>query len=802
MTEVGHKVFQSDIVVDKTDTTPALAYTIATAAELTASGDYIIICSALHGADSGTAGNNQRNMALYDNDVQLTGTQQRITPTLISATDGNPYSVCTRFTKAASGDVTLKIWNPDSQNVSAYGCEAILILLDDLIEGTDFLHVVNTTANSNVGPALESRAGMDLTVPADSTEKWMAFGFCRWDIDTVNVDIKQRIDDGGASVFEINRDSDNVNETFCALTPYPINGIATAKAVQIEYGGTDGTNDILHEELFLLRLGTFKKGDFAKGGSGTVVAASTYVEIEELAGFTANHTGDHCMIAGMIFNNADNTNLRSGRLTSQIGAEGEVVQSGNAARQIDSDDMADLIPVFHLAESAFTDSDALNFDIDAHDSVNATNETVASGFVSCFTWERKASKNMVGYAFRETLATDSENGTGYASFGAVTEHRILGSELDSNSEYILLCRCQHGGNTTGSENHYLKMHEVTGGLTENEQRIEPRRGSTNQGLPYGFMEKVTTDSSPNDFEIRGKTDGVVTTYCAGSWIMMIKLDDLNPNDWIYAADDTGDVSLSPTLADGVSIELDVGNWLIFAFARFDANSISHHMVFELDVGGLTRGHSQYQGEHTAELHCRLTAVPITLTSVTTVKIKYGVLAGEGSPDLLSNRIFAMRLDAFEDHAFVWDQGVTSINPHNTEKTVQALAYTTDTNDTRSWGIVAQATCDADNDQARYLLEARQGTTQLISQLSPGGGVNENEMNQHGTADESMWQVYGEITSHPDAVDLDLDLIIMDIDDPGNGQVDESFICAWTWQLKERFFLPYYSARVKNINLRM
>lgn len=383
MAEVGHHVFVSNTTTSTTSTTVTTAHTLGTlTTELVGGGDYLLILSAIVGTDSGTQ-NNNRNFVVRDNGVALAGTEGRYEPLVQSDGYGHPYSFAKRFTKNASGNVTLDYYNPDAAQTTVQSVEAIFIRLDDLTENTDFFYSESATGDTNVGTYTD---GESFTMPA-GVEPWLVFAWCQWECDTVDEAHRLRIVDDTTNLAEVTHIAQDVQDDTVIMTSYPVMGGASTKTVKLQYDSA-GTGDILYDAIAAIRLGAFKHGMVEFGGTTTVTAADSWVEAESLTSFTCNHTGNHCMMGSAIFTAANDANGRERKITSQIGAASEVDQTGSATRQIVGDATGDLVPALTMGEASFTDGDALNFDLDVGDDTNTTNESVGSSWLAAFTWEK------------------------------------------------------------------------------------------------------------------------------------------------------------------------------------------------------------------------------------------------------------------------------------------------------------------------------------------------------------------------------------------------------------------------------
>lgn len=390
----------------------------------------------------------------------------------------------------------------------------------------------------------------------------------------------------------------------------------------------------------------------------------------------------------------------------------------------------------------------------------------------------------IGHAIVETNSIDTTTSTSFTHVGSAGEHEIQGSSLDGSSEYIILAHALHGGSSTSNNEIYMNITENgVGALGNSEQRAESRRNGGSSGVHYGFLDKVTTASTPNDYEIQMKSNGSDSSNVTGSWMCMIKLDDLTTDQWKYAEVDTDDTSISTSTETGASVTLGSGDWLIFAFTRWDMNSNADAVEFQIDIDGNNKAFTRYEARDTTEVSCMMTMTAYTAASSVTASVEY---SSEGTaPDLLNSRIFAIDMNAFQDHAFKQKaKGVseTSIAAHDTNFTVDTLSHTSSTGGSaRDWAVFSHLTWDAGSTQARMMNAIDQGGTQIIGETN-ASAASAPEQGQHDGADECSLMLFGQELSHAHNTDLDLDLVVMDNDSPGNGSIDENTIAAFTWEL--------------------
>lgn len=390
----------------------------------------------------------------------------------------------------------------------------------------------------------------------------------------------------------------------------------------------------------------------------------------------------------------------------------------------------------------------------------------------------------IGHAIVETNSVDTTTSTSFTHVGSAGEHEIQGSSLDGSTNYILLAHALHGGSSTSNNQIYMNLTENgVGALANSEQRAESRRNGGSSGVHYGFLDKITTASTPSDYQIQMKSNGSETSSVTGSWLCMIDLDDLTTDQWKYAEVDTDDTSISTSTETGASVTLGEGDWLIFAFTRWDMNSNSDAVEFQIDIDGNNKAFTRYEARDTTEVSCMLTMTAYTVSGDSvTASVEY---SSEGTaPDLLNSRIFAIDMNAFQDHAFKQKaKGVstTNISAHDTNFTVDTLSHTSSTGSARDWAVFSHLTWDVASTQARMMNAIDQGGTQIIGETNASAN-SAPEQGQHDGADECALLLFGELSSHAHNTDLDLDLVVMDNDSPGNGGVDENTIAAFTWEL--------------------
>jgi hypothetical protein len=385
----------------------------------------------------------------------------------------------------------------------------------------------------------------------------------------------------------------------------------------------------------------------------------------------------------------------------------------------------------------------------------------------------------VGHATEfSAQGTAATTGSGtFAKPGASGEWEILGSELDDSSEYLLIVRMHVGGDfTAGNEFEFKVVEDSVGDLTGSHMLYEPRRASSANGSPYTYMRVLTTASTANDYEIHFKSSGSDTASMVDLEMVMIKLDDLASGDWAYDNDPTDNSFSGGVYEDGASITIGDGtsDWLIVSTAQWQIDSVTDDCLGRIDIGGSPVMNYSHEGEDTAEeLVIGSFHYEAALASSTTVKNEF--TNTDGSNDVLDNSIFALRLNAFEDHAGGRNTTKTDSNGSTPVQPI-GLTYTTTTAaDPQEWIAFGQSLSSTQaSDQRKTRTSLRVGGTdfagndQSVPHFSTNGSADDQTLNRIGVSDQD------------DDTDLDWDFSASDDGGQTGLDHDEQILCGFSW----------------------
>jgi hypothetical protein len=300
----------------------------------------------------------------------------------------------------------------------------------------------------------------------------------------------------------------------------------------------------------------------------------------------------------------------------------------------------------------------------------------------------------IGYSLtvNETLASSATDDTAFANVANAT---ISGSSLDANSDYLIFVSAVVGGNSTSLQFEFRINEAVGGALSYSTHTQEPRFSGSPTGQPYFFMEKITTDASPtgNDYTLQFRCISTGVARVQARMMMAIKLDDLSASDWAYSSDTTDrnavsssawvDTSASVTIGDGTS------DYLIFASSYWDTIAADDDARTVIDVGGTEYGEILQEGENAAEnFSCGTIAYVAAPSASSTAKVK--IRSASDSLDVSNAKIFALRLNAFEDYGGVRDVTAHTDMTQSAWNTTSTLSITTNTAASRTWFFIGNS----------------------------------------------------------------------------------------------------------------
>ena len=386
----------------------------------------------------------------------------------------------------------------------------------------------------------------------------------------------------------------------------------------------------------------------------------------------------------------------------------------------------------------------------------------------------------ITHAVATDQATRSTTSSDFVDVNAAAT--IAAASQDADSDYFLFVRMQIGANTSSGNNAEYRVDNGSV-LLHSEARIEPRRSAIPTGHPYFYIKRLTTANPTTDMDCQFRYGGgAQTVRVQNQQMMMIKLDDLAAADFAYDEDLTALTALDDTAwTDGASVAIGDGssNFEVYYYCHMIVDAVGDSIRLRLNVGGTTFDIIQLEGEDTVEEYCiggiAYLAAP---ASSTTVKIQMQTdSATAGLMDVECSRVFALRLNAFEDHFGERDTADISVTAADTETIVGNVLHTVDTAASRNWAIHGFTINDVSESVKR--------THYRLVEDAAGNLVGDtvDHMVQHGDADQVPLLLFAEMTAVADATALDIDYTVQEEADivPSPVFIDTHFV-GFTWEL--------------------
>ncbi len=364
-------------------------------------------------------------------------------------------------------------------------------------------------------------------------------------------------------------------------------------------------------------------------------------------------------------------------------------------------------------------------------------------------------------------------------------------ELTPDAKMWLMGIWLAGGNNVGVNTYQRRMQVEAATLADSTNRQEPRRTSQTSGSMY-FMSRIfTLASSPtNDVRIQYRVSSAGSSAQANVAVTdafyLFNLDELiEGHDYIFAetSTDLNDiVSGSWTSGQSITIPHDGDDWLIVTNCMCKMDNEVMTIRNDIFDGTTSRMESNYEQEDSNDLLAignMYAEANVDAGTVFTNRFRSDV-SSTTKPDIQYNNIFALRLNAFEDHALVHDTTTTDLDVDDQLEVVQTLTHTTDHpfNAPKFWFAFAQGQYDIDKHQGQSVTRLHLAGVDIAHTL-------DRNMATNGVGDIQGCQTAGTFRI-ADNVDLDIDLVMKEITDVDPvGTVIESMICAFTANIKNK-----------------
>lgn len=362
-----------------------------------------------------------------------------------------------------------------------------------------------------------------------------------------------------------------------------------------------------------------------------------------------------------------------------------------------------------------------------------------------------------------------------------TKMTVLGSAFDASSEYLMIVRAQVGGSITTRR---FKFRTQIGGATPEgaEMIMEPDSSNAGDYHVYAFLHKFTTAVTPEDitFQIAPQENTGTTARADTIIVLAFKLDDLAATDWFYGEDTTdNDHTTEATWGDEASITFTPANtnddWLVITWGSVRINHLTKNWRYRISesVSAEVEPLMSQEGEDTLEELPWMLMRPYTLTAAEhVIKVQSNDDSASGVENQHNiSKIFALRLNAFEQHTISWAGG-TFDTPDTAFNELAAVSFTPDTTGN---GVVMGSTVLDPNGGFR------QGSCriQLAGTTIPTGSDANRDCANYDVTDFNCIPVLARFAVTGSSVaDVDIDVKM----NSANGNFVDSGFAAWSLEL--------------------
>ena len=269
---------------------------------------------------------------------------------------------------------------------------------------------------------------------------------------------------------------------------------------------------------------------------------------------------------------------------------------------------------------------------------------------------------------RTSTATTAEESTDYT----ITWANLTGAGFAAGDDVMVLVGVKmRNSNANNSTKFQVGLGTTYAGRADETDSlmVQETAQTSAGGHQYFWMDRRTLVTSENIYFSKWVETGTgtyETFFC-----LVLKLGGLSTNDWAYAeTTPSGDASV--TYTGGASITTPVsGDWLVFAFTHWLIDLANEGLFTRINVNaGTTVGETQSDSENSADEQVLGTITyQASLGASVSVQVEYRVETA-ATHDCNSTKVFALRLNAFQDH-----DGVRSTNTitHSVLDTFQEFA---------------------------------------------------------------------------------------------------------------------------------
>ena len=389
---------------------------------------------------------------------------------------------------------------------------------------------------------------------------------------------------------------------------------------------------------------------------------------------------------------------------------------------------------------------------------------------------------MTALGYTSTTVTAEDTHTGDSTWTDITGAVIADAAIVDSAEYLLIVTAQVSGGNNAQTFGFRTVHGTGPTIFNGSTFIfEPRISGTSLYRDYMFMHKFTASASAGENIIKCQfqsTSDTGETVRADTIVMLaINLDTLDAADWHYGEDDdtASPVEFTTSFADfattGAFTPNGTDDWLILFCINWLVDAVNVNTEIQLRLDGTTASPADNapfiseEGEDVEESKVYGMSRVFTPTNASHQWWVQGRDDATGVNDHQYSAVFALRLNAFQDHVFGWIEADLTPSVDDTYEEVLGTTIGTpsaniDVGPVTS-DIIAIASAVADHTAERDggLLLTLGGTVTPVGR--DGHDVHQDD---YDASDEQGMFTMFIATSQSGALDIDLDAKVQAVAD--------------------------------------
>lgn len=369
---------------------------------------------------------------------------------------------------------------------------------------------------------------------------------------------------------------------------------------------------------------------------------------------------------------------------------------------------------------------------------------------------------MAALDYASTTQTTEQTHTGDSIWTDISGASIADADITDGGEYLLIVSAIVGGDSAAKQFGFRMVHGTTPTVFPGSTMIFEPGGATIR-LGYFFLHKFTASASAGENIIECQfqcTSDTSSTVHADTIVMVaINLDGLASSDWHYG-EDSDTLEHTTSFADfattGAFTPNGTDDWLLLFCANYAIDDIVINTEYRLRLDGTTASPTDdapFFSEEGENVACQqVYGMSRVFAALSNASHQFWVQGRDdetGANDHLYSAVIALRLNAFQDHAFQWTEAPITLAVDDTFEEIANIDP--DIGPVTSDVIVIGSVAFLPGDGTQANLSGSLGGT-----VTPTGRDATKQIRSYDSTDENAMSTMFVISDASDVQDLDLD----------------------------------------------